>query len=233
MATADSGDNSTRSGQAGAFGDCFDLYRSVYGMCRITRAATAPVPPPLPKTPPPPPAPPPQANTGGPGQSNSPPSAAAAPPPAIAAMSPTCKALLTQVLEGADTGDNAKAQAAYGTLRGAECDSQIRTLALAANTGLPERKYTSRARSLLDKADKGDLGATAERIGDRTPASFDNGEILDFAIAAFTFGANVAIGFSPSAGGTFSSMGRTVTHTYGQGAPARPAPVQRGSTITK
>ncbi|SEO43870.1 hypothetical protein SAMN02990966_01878 [Rhodospirillales bacterium URHD0017] len=226
-------DNATRTGQAGAFGDCYALYRDVYGMCRITGAASAPLPPPLPKSPPPPPGPQqqPTNRTG----SSSPPTNAAPPsiiPPAAAALSPNCKAQLGRMLEGADAGDNSKAQAAYGSLRAVECDAQVRALAGAANVGLPERRMTARGRSALERADRGDLGDTAQRLGDRAPESFDNGEIFAFGLALFSFGVSAAVGFSPSAGGAFSTVNRSVTGTYGQGAPARPAPTQRPSTIT-
>jgi hypothetical protein len=155
-------------------------------------------------------------------------------PPALASMSPQCKAQLNALLQGADQRDNAKAVAAYEALR-ANCDSGIRDLAQEANHDLPARKMENLSAGYFKKClVDPNCGPAPRAKGGAPPAgSFDVGEVLDLAIA-FMGIANGVIGiYAGVPGGALGSYGGPVRSTYGQGAPTqRPAPQQRGSTIT-
>lgn len=146
-----------------------------------------------------------------------------------------CRADLNNLLQGADTGDKEKAYTSYARLR-ATCDAQTRALASAAETALPERILSSRARTALDKAMRGDPGRLAESVGDRSyDASYDAGQVITFGLTLL----NVLSGFAgvyaaiPQGGGNMGSIGnRPVGHSYGQGSPIHTAPPSRQSTIT-
>ena len=155
-------------------------------------------------------------------------------------MSAPCQAQVKKLFEGADTGDDAKAAAAYSALRTSDCDRQTRDLALAANTDLPERRMTSRGSEIMRRAMNNDRGAIEDTIGDRKYApngsGYEMAEVLNFAIALFGFAIDVASTanafYVPTPSGNFSSVNRRVPSTYGQGAPAYSAPRQNSSTIT-
>jgi hypothetical protein len=162
---------------------------------------------------------------------------------AVAQLSPQCRGELNSLLQGADTGDGGKASAAYGDLRAAQCDAQIRALAVAADVGLPERRMTRRSQSLVDKAMNGDEGpvpGTAAAV-EQGGGSYNAGEVLEFGFALLNVLSGVAGVYAAMPGGAAarygSNMGsignRRVPSTYGQGAPTyRPAPPLHQSDIT-
>ena len=161
---------------------------------------------------------------------------------AVAQLSPQCRGELNSLLQGADTGNGSKASAAYGDLRAAQCDAQIRALAVAAGVELPERPMSPRLRSLAEKAMNGDEGpvpGTAAAVA-QGGGSYNAGEVLEFGFALLNVLSGVAGVYAAMPGGAAarygSNMGsignRPVGRTYGQGAPTRPAPPLHQSDIT-
>jgi hypothetical protein len=161
---------------------------------------------------------------------------------AVAQLSPQCRGELNSLLQGADTGDGGKASAAYGDLRAAQCDAQIRALAVAAGVELPERPMTPRAKNLLGNAINGDAGpvpdtAAAVALGG---GSYNAGQVLEFGFALLNVLSGVAGVYAAMPGGAAarygSNMGsignRAVSGTHGQGAPAYRAPPLHQSDIT-
>jgi hypothetical protein len=239
MTTMGTGGLGGGSSQAGAFEECQQLYGSVLNMCAATKLVAAPTKP-APTNPPPQ-----QAKAAPPRQEAKPAGGDSRPPPgdpdaarkqqALSQMSPQCRGELNQLLQGADSGDQAKAANAYGSLRG-QCDPSLRSLAGIGGLGLPERIMTSRSQRLLDRAMAGDEGAVPGRAAEAAQAggsSFDMGQVLDFGIALLGVMNGVAGVYSPVSGGLYATrMGsignRPVRGTYGQGGPSGPSP---GATI--
>jgi hypothetical protein len=150
-------------------------------------------------------------------------------------LSPPCKALANSMMQGADKGDREKALSSYGTLR-AQCDSELRALADAVRSDLPERVLSSRARSAMAKAMSADPNRLAESTADRGyDASFDTGEVFDFALGLLNVLSGAAGMYAAMPHGAAASYsGGVFRHasSYGQGAPYHPAPRQSPSTIT-
>jgi hypothetical protein len=160
---------------------------------------------------------------------------------AVAQLSPQCRGELNSLLQGADTGDGGKASAAYGDLR-AQCDAQIRALAVAAGVELPERPMPARSKKLLDQAMNGNVGpvpdtAAAVALGG---GSYNAGEVLEFGFALLNVLSGVAGVYAAMPGGAAARFGsnmgsignRPVSGTHGQGAPAYRAPPLHQSDIT-
>jgi hypothetical protein len=126
----------------------------------------------------------------------------------------------------------------YGSLR-AQCDAQIRALANAAESDLPERVLSDRARGAMAKAMSRDPATVAEGIVDRGDGgSYDPSEVIDFALGLLNVMSGFAGMYTPMAHGASASYSGTVyrragvSGTYGQGAPSQPAPRYSPSTIT-
>lgn len=144
-------------------------------------------------------------------------------------LSPRCKALVNRMMQGADSGDREKLLSSYGVLR-AECDRDLRALAAAADSDLPDRRLSPRASSALAKAMSSDPTRLIEAVPDRADdAAFDPGEVADFALGLL--GALPAMrGFyAPAARGAAASHAGGV---YRNSGSAPRAPPSRPSTIT-
>ncbi|MBV8391885.1 MAG: hypothetical protein JOY81_01760, partial [Alphaproteobacteria bacterium] len=153
-------------------------------------------------------------------------------------LSPQCKALFNGMLQGADTGDKEKATSSYGAMR-AQCDSDLKRIAGLVDSDLPERILSARARGAMEKAMSGDPNRVIEGIADRGDGgSYDPGEVLEFALGLMNVLSGVAGMYTPMAHGASASYSGSVyhragaAHTYGQGAPYRPAPRNIPSDIT-
>ena len=158
------------------------------------------------------------------------------------AMSASCRAHFSTLLEGADLQDKEKAYAGYAGLR-AECDAAIKKLAADANATLPERALNERLSGMMAKAMGGDPDALVAAVGERKyddGGSYDPGEVLDFSIQLLNLFGNAASLYANTHGGGAATPGIVqgvsrpagVSRTYGQGAPTRPPPVYRPSDIS-
>lgn len=145
-----------------------------------------------------------------------------------AKLSPRCKALLNRLMKGADTGDKEALLSSYGQLR-ADCEAELQALAKAAESDLPERRLSPRASGALAKAMSSDPNKLIEAIPDRAyDASFDPGEVADFALGL--------LGAMPSMRGFYTPTARGLAASYSGGVyragSAYRAPRTGPSTIT-
>jgi hypothetical protein len=240
--------------QAGAFGECAQLYGKFANMCGMTdkvAASQSPPPPPQPKPQPAPQAkPPPQAAaqpqpqakpadaTGG--RSQPPPQQQAAAPASLTNMSGACKSQLNQLLAAADRRDTAQATAAYESLR-ASCDGGIRGVAQEAQLGLPERVMGSLSRNsfgrCLNTGDCGTAPSTPQQTAQAAANAFNVDEVLNFAFGVAGLAIGVAGMYAPVSGGAiysstqFNTINQRARSTYGQGGPTHVAPRTRPSDL--
>jgi hypothetical protein len=229
-------DNTNMSGQAGAFGDCYKLYSSFAGMCRMNvnqRPQIAKAS--LPKPPPPPapkPAPPPQAQPQAPQQPQ---------------MSAQCQQLVSNYVSAAQANDGPRALAGYNALKNAggcgvlaKVDRPMPQAAPAAPADDP--RFVARgATPLSDQVVGGCNASPAEcqrrvqqlRAGvspEAQAAIFMNAVSIGLQLGATMangLAATMPRGGAVGGGGTnMNSIGnKPVQHTYGQGAPTQqPAP---------
>ncbi len=146
-----------------------------------------------------------------------------------AQLSPRCKALINRLMKGADTGDKEALLSSYGQLR-AECETQLKALARAADSDLPERRLSPRASNALAKAMSSDPNKLIEAVPDRDyDAGFDPGEVADFALGM--------LGNLPSMRGFYTAAPRGLAASFTGGAyratgSGYRAPPTRPSTIT-
>jgi hypothetical protein len=236
----------SRSGQAGAFADCYFLYQKAFGMCRMTEArlASRPAPPP-----PPPPAP------AGPAKPSGGESRAPTPSPQPPQMSAQCQQLVSNYVGAAQANDGARALAGYNALKSAggcgvldKVDSgPPPTAAAAGDPRFPTRRATPLTDSYVQPCNANEAGcAQAMRQLEQANSPEAKSALVMHAISTgLQLGAAVANGLAAGmpqpgvavgggGGGTnMNSIGnRPVRSTYGQGAPTGPVQRNAPSDIT-
>lgn len=222
-----------QSGQAGAFGDCAALYGSVANMCNLTEARLANLPPAKPQ-----PAPPPAAQK------------AAPPANAKATMSPQCQQLVSTYVTAAQANDGPKALAGYNALKRAGGCGVLakfdRPPPVQPQQPGPDPRFATRGATPLSdstlKVCDDSPEACAARVRQLKAGTSPEAVAALWANAigiGLNLGAAMASGLAsgmpsyPGGGTNMNSIGNKPVHsTYGQGAPMRPAPVQRPSDIT-
>jgi hypothetical protein len=165
-------------------------------------------------------------------------------------MSPQCQQLVSNYVAAAQANNGAKALAGYNALKQAGGCGVLAKVdhpmpAQPAPAGPDPRFATRGATPLSDatmKACDDSPQACAARVQQLQAGTSPEAVAAMWANAigiGLQLGANMASGLAagmpaPSVGGSnMNSIGnRPVQHTYGQGAPYKPAPVQRPSDIT-
>jgi hypothetical protein len=252
------GTSHSRSGQAGAFADCYFLYQKAFGMCRINAglaalrkpaSVAAPTPPAVPKTPP---ANPPQGSRSPP-----PPTQSSGP-----ALSPQCQTLVSNYVGAAQAGDGSRAVAGYNALKQAGGCGVLAKVdrplpAAPAAPAVDDSRFEARGATPLSDQVVGGCDASPDECARRVRqlqagtspeakaalmshaigVGLQLGNALGGAVLSAvptsvpTAGGGVAV---PSGGGSnMNSIGnKPVRSTYGQGAPTGVAPPYRPSDIT-
>jgi len=253
-------DNTSTSGQAGAFGDCYQLYSRFAGMCRMNvnqrpqiAAASAPRTSAPTAQPAKPATPRPTVNPSAPASPK--PTANAAPPPAPAQpqMSPQCQQLVSNYVAAAQANDGTRALAGYNALKGAGGCGVLAKVdrpppVVSSVDDLPSRGATPLSDQVIGGCARAQDGCAAQArqlqagtspaaqaamIGNAIGIGLQLGGMMANGMAAGMpqGGGNVAV---PSGGSNMNSIGnRPLQSTYGQGAPTyQPRPPTSPSTIT-
>lgn len=255
-------DNTSTSGQAGAFGDCYQLYSRFAGMCRMNvnqrpqiAAASAPRTSAPTAQPAKPATPQPTVNPSAPASPK--PTANAAPPPAPARpqMSPQsqCPQLVSNFVAAAQANDGARALAGYNALKAAGGCGVLAKVdrpppAVSSVDDLPSRGATPLSDQVIGGCARAQDGcaAQARQLQAGTSPAAQAAMIGNAIGIGLQLGGMMASGMAagmpqgggnvavPSGGSNMNSIGnRPVQSTYGQGAPTyQPRPPTSQSTIT-
>jgi len=231
-------DNANMTGQAGAFGECYKLYSSFAGMCRmnvnqrpqIAKASLPKPPPPAPK-PAPPAAPKPADHSG-----------SSSAPPQQSQMSPQCQQLVSNYVAASKANDGPRALAGYNALKSAggcgvlaKVDRPMPQAAPAAPADDP--RFVARGATPLSDQVVGGCNASPTECQQRVQqlragvspeaqaAIFLNAVSIGLQLGA-TMANGLAATMPQGGGGTnMNSIGnKPVQHTYGQGSPTQVTP---------
>jgi hypothetical protein len=239
-------DNTNMSGQAGAFGDCYQLYSRFAGMCRmnvnlrpqIASASLPKPPPPAPK-----PAPPPQAPKPTTGASQAP------HPPQQAQMSPQCQQLVSSYVAAAQANDGPRALAGYNALKNAGGCGVLakvdRPMPKPQAAPADDPRFIARGATPLSDQVVGGCDASpaecqrrVQQLRAGVSPEAQAALVMNAISIGLQLGATVANGMAatmPQGGGgtNMNSIGnRPVQHTYGQGSPTYRTPRNTPSDIT-
>lgn len=185
-----------------------------------------------------------QQPAAGPNRSAPPPTAPPSDPrqAAFLNMPPQCQQDFETLLQASQNNDGPTASAAYGRLRSGPCDQALQQLANISGVALPERKLSSRAAGVVNRAFAADPNAAVDRIGapQEDGGGVDWMAVIGMGMQFASLGMQIAggwggpgyIGRGGGGGTDFSTLNPRARSTYGQGAPLTPAPRSNQSTIT-